>query len=87
MKTILGEAGGSMPVSFKSSCCPGGRGRQLPPVGKVLPKAAVSVRTGPRMPFVGRLVPLKSGSLLTSLVPLSQPWQARKGPGKGGRLP
>lgn len=43
MKTILGEAGGRMPISFKSSCCPGGRGRQLPPVGKVLPKAAVSV--------------------------------------------
>lgn len=53
-----------MPVSFKSSCCPGGRGCQLPPVGKVLPKAAVS-----GIPFVGSLVPLKSGSLLTSACP------------------
>lgn len=42
MKTILGEAGGRLPVSFKSSCCSGGRGYQLPPVGKVLPKAALS---------------------------------------------
>lgn len=26
VKTILGEGGGRLPVSFKSSCCRGGRG-------------------------------------------------------------
>lgn len=62
VKTILGEGGGRLPVSFKSSCCRGGRGCQLPPVGWVLPEAAVSARTGRRIAFVGSPAPLKSGS-------------------------